>query len=119
MIIVDTSVWVSHLREGNRTLENLLIEGKVFSHPFVIGELACGNIKDRKVILALLELLPVCVVAEHEEILSLIEKENLMGKGLGYIDVSLLAAAILTGVPLWTLDKKLARTAALLRISYT
>jgi predicted nucleic acid-binding protein len=118
MVLVDTSVWVSHLREGNREFEDLLNGGKVLCHPFVIGELACGNLNNRRVILSLLELLPVCFIAEHEEILSLIEKERLMGKGLGYIDIHLLASAILTGAPLWTLDKKLALAAAALRVRH-
>jgi predicted nucleic acid-binding protein len=118
MVIVDTSVWISHLRDGNHSLETLLNDGRVLCHPFVLGELACGNLKDRKIILSLLELLPLCVSAEHEEVMALIEKKRLMGKGLGYIDMSLLASAILTGVPLWTLDKKLAHASAELGIEY-
>lgn len=111
MVLVDTSVWISHLREGNRRLEKLLENGSVMCHSFIIGELACGNIKNRKEILSLLQVLPMAIEAEHEEVMRFIEKHRLMGKGLGYIDVHLIASAMLTGVPLWTLDKRLNRTA--------
>ncbi|HHN65493.1 MAG TPA: PIN domain-containing protein [Nitrospirae bacterium] len=111
MILVDTSVWVNHLREGNSKLAELLEMGQVICHPFVIGELACGNLKNRKLILSLLSSLPSAVQAEHEEVLKFIEQHKLMGRGLGYVDIHLLASAMLTGVPLWTFDKKLHKTA--------
>jgi len=107
MVLVDTSVWVSHLREGNTTVEKLLNEGDVVCHPFIVGELACGNLKNRAEILSLLQALPMSVQAEHDEVMKFIENNRLMGKGLGYVDVHLLAAASLTGVPIWTFDKKL------------
>ena len=107
MILVDTSVWIDHLRKGNVRLEKLLNENKVLCHPFIIGELACGNLKNRAQILSLLEFLPKAVQAEHEEVMQLIESRCLMGKGLGYIDVHLLASALMTPVTLWTLDEKL------------
>jgi predicted nucleic acid-binding protein len=107
MILVDTSVWARHLREGDPDLERLLNAGEVMCHPFIIGELACGNIRNRNEILSLLQLLPVATEAKHEEILQFIERNSLMGKGLGYIDVSLAVSAVLTGVPLWTCDKRL------------
>lgn len=107
MVLVDTSVWVAHLREGNVGLEELLNKGRVACHPFIIGELACGNLKNRSLILSLLNSLPRTIVAEHEEVIQFIENKNLMGKGLGYVDVHLLASAVLTGVPLWTRDRKL------------
>ncbi|MBU0544355.1 MAG: PIN domain-containing protein [Proteobacteria bacterium] len=75
--------------------------------PFIICEFACGNLKERQAVLSLIRALPSAIIAEHEEVMELIEKRSLMGKGLGYIDMHLLASAILTGVPLWTLDKKL------------
>jgi predicted nucleic acid-binding protein len=112
MILVDTSVWVSHLREGNPELEKLLNDGDVISHPFVIGELACGNIKNRTEILTLLQALPMATQAEHEEVMQFIENNQLMGEGLGYIDVHLIASAALTSVPIWTLDKRLAGISA-------
>jgi predicted nucleic acid-binding protein len=111
MVLVDTSVWVFHLRNGSPELADLLNNGKVLCHPFILGELACGNLKDRPVILSYLELLPRSIVAEHQEVLSFIENNRLMGKGLGYVDVHLLASAVLTGVLIWTLDKKLAQIA--------
>jgi hypothetical protein len=117
MTLVDTSVWVSHLRQGNFGLEKLLINGDVFCHPFIIGELACGNLKKRSEIFALLQTLPMTIQAEHEEVMQFIENNRLMGKGLGYIDVHLLVSALLTGVPLWTLDKKLNEMAANLGIA--
>lgn len=118
MVLVDTSVWVSHFRDGNAGLANLLNDGSVLCHPFIIGELACGNLKDRAVILSSLQLLPMSIEAEHEEVLSFIENHRLMGKGLGYVDAHLITSAILTGVPLWTLDKKLAQVADTLHIKY-
>ncbi len=107
MVLVDTSVWVTHLRDGTVGLEALLNEGHVVCHPFIIGELACGNLKNRSEILSLLQALPMALHAEHEEVMRFIDNYNLMGKGLGYIDMHLLASAILTKIPLWTLDKKL------------
>ena len=111
MVLVDTSVWVSHFRETNDGLMELLNDGEVVCHPFVVGELACGNLKNRTGIIALLEALPTALVVDHEELLSFIETRKVMGKGLGYIDVHLLAAALLTDVSLWTLDKKLDKVA--------
>jgi predicted nucleic acid-binding protein len=107
MILVDTSVWVRHLRGGDPHLEQLLNNGEVMCHPFIVGELACGNIKNRHEVLSLLQLLPVATQARHEEILQFIEQNHLMGKGLGYIDVHLSTSAVLTGVPMWTYDKRL------------
>ena len=107
MVLVDTSVWVRHLREGDPDLERLLNDGEVMCHPFIVGELACGNLKNRHEVLSLLQLLPLATQAKHEEILQFIEQNHLMGKGLGYIDVHLSASAVLTGVPMWTYDKRL------------
>ncbi len=116
MVLVDTSVWVSHLRETHVGLVDLLDDGQVACHPFIVGELACGNLKNRTNILSLLEALPMTLRVEPEEVLSFIEIHDLMGRGLGYIDVHLLAAAVLSGLPLWTLDKKLERVAAMLHL---
>jgi hypothetical protein len=119
MVLVDTSVWVFHLRKGSPELADLLNNGKVLCHPFILGELACGNLKDRPVIFSYLELLPMSVVAENEEVLSFIENNRLMGKGLGYVDVHLLTSAVLTGVWVWILDKKLSQTADNLNLKYS
>ncbi len=119
MVLVDTSVWVLHLRDGNIGLEKLLNEGNVACHQFIIGELACGSIKNRSEIISLLQALPMAIQAEHEEVVGLIEHHSLKGKGLGYIDMHLLASAILTEVPLWTLDLKLGETASRLEKNYS
>ncbi|HCP31984.1 TPA: VapC toxin family PIN domain ribonuclease [Candidatus Acetothermia bacterium] len=118
MVLVDTSIWVSHLRKGNACLKTLLEKAEVVCHPFIIGELACGNIANRTEILSLLHALPAAVVAKHEEVLRLIESHRLMGSGLGLIDVHLLASALLTRVPLWTADKRLRAASAELNIAY-
>ena len=118
MVLVDTSVWISHLRDGNAELANLLNDGRVLCHPLIVGELACGNLKDRAVILSFLQLLPMSIEAEHDEVLSFIENNRLMGKGMGYVDVHLFTSAVLTGVPIWTLDKKLVQAADSLYVKY-
>ena len=107
MILVDTSVWISHLRDGDVGLEVLLNDAHVVCHPFILGELACGHLKNRSEILSLLQALPMATIAENEEVMRFIESYHLMGKGLGYIDIHLLASAILSKIPLWTFDKKL------------
>ena len=118
MVLVDTSVWVVHLRNGNIGLETLLNEGHVVCHPFIVGELACGNLKNRAEILSLLQALPVATHVEHEEVMKFIEDHALMGKGLGYIDIHLIASAVLTEIPLWTVDKKLSEVSSKLGIAY-
>ena len=118
MVLVDTSVWVEHLRGGTTGLESSLNDGQVVCHPFIIGELACGNLKNRSQILLLLDALPSAQLADHEEAMLFIETNRLMGKGLGYIDIHLLASAVLTNVPLWTLDKRLNKAAAVLGIKF-
>jgi predicted nucleic acid-binding protein len=118
MVLVDTSVWVSHLRHGNEELQKLLYEGEVVCHPFIVGELACGNLKNRHEILTYLQSLPMTILAEDEEVLKFIENNQLMGKGLGYIDAHLIASAVLTSAPLWTLDKTLDKFAEKLGINY-
>lgn len=118
MVLVDTSVWVAHLQKGIVGLETLLNEGDVICHPFIVGELACGNLKNRVEILSLLQTLPMAIHAEHEEVMHLIENYSLMGKGLGYIDIHLLASAMLTKVPVWTLDKKLSMISSKLGLEY-
>jgi predicted nucleic acid-binding protein len=118
MVLVDTSVWVSHLRNGDVGLDRLLNDGKVVSHPFIIGELACGNLKNRHEILLYLQSLPMAILAEDGEVLKFIENHQLMGKGLGYVDVHLIAAAVLTDIPLWTFDKTLDKVTRKIGIKY-
>jgi hypothetical protein len=118
MVLVDTSVWVCHLRDGNVGLEKLLNDGEVVCHPFIVGELACGNLKNRHEILTDLQSLPIAILAEDGEALTFIENYKLMGKGLGYIDVHLIAAALLTNIPLWTFDKTLDKITKKIGINY-
>ncbi len=113
MILVDTSVWIDHLRFGNATLVEMLEEERVLLHPFVIGEIACGNLRNRARVLANLEALPVATSADHEEVVKLVEGHKLWGKGIGWIDAHLLASALVSGCRLWTLDKRLDRAAAI------
>jgi len=108
MVLVDTSVWVDHLRGGDHRLEALLEAGGVFIHPFVVGELACGNLRNRSNLLSLLRQLPEARQATHREVLLFIENRKLMGWGIGYVDVHLLAATALTeSARLWTRDERL------------
>jgi predicted nucleic acid-binding protein len=108
MILVDSSVWIDHLRSGNAKLAGLLENGQVLVHPFVIGELALGNLKKRAQILTNLQDLPEAVVARDDEVLRFIGRHALHGRGIGYVDAHLLASARLTpDGSLWTRDKRL------------
>jgi len=118
MVLVDTSIWVNHLRKGDIQLEELLLNGEVVCHPFVIGELACGNIKNRYEILTLLQSLPETSTIDLAEYLYFIEQNHLTGIGIGFVDVHLLASAKLSGISLWTNDKKLKETALKLNVFY-
>ncbi len=111
MILVDTSVWVEHLRHGLPRLATLLQDGKVLIHPWVIGELACGNLRNRSQVLELLQGLPEATVASDAEVLLLIERDRLMSRGIGYVDAHLLASARLSHCRLWTQDRRLAAVA--------
>ena len=119
MILVDTSLWVDHLRKRAPRLAAALEQGSVLMHPFVLGELACGNLKNRREVLRLLGDLPGAPVATDREVLDFIERRALMGRGMGYIDVHLLASVALAGsARLWTRDKRLAAVAAELDLAY-
>lgn len=118
MVLVDTSVWLEHFRSGDIGLENLLNEGDVSCHQFVVGELACGNLSNRAEILSLLQALPMASHVDHQEVMQFIESYRLMGKGLGYVDIHLIASAVLSGVPIWTLDKKLKDVSSKLGLDY-
>lgn len=116
MFLVDTSVWVGHLRSANPALRELLNEGRVLMHPFVIGELACGSMKNRKGVLANLRELPIALSAEHDEVMRLIEQRSLWSKGIGWIDAHLIASALLSGCRLWTLDGRMREAAESARV---
>ncbi len=118
MVLVDTSIWVDHLRQGSRRLEKLLMDAAVMCHPYIIGELACGNLKNRNEIISLLQALPMAPTIEFDEFLFFIDRNQLMGKGVGFVDIHLLASAQLAGVPLWTADRKLKSSADRLVLSF-
>ena len=111
MTLVDTSVWVNHLRRGDDELRALLNAGEVLCHPFIIGELACGSTAKRFEILDLLKALPQSTIAEHDEVMHFLNENLLYGHGLGWIDLHLLASASLSKVRLWTTDRPLKRAA--------
>jgi len=118
MVLVDTSVWVEHLQRGNSELTALLQRAQVLSHPFVLGELALGSLKQRATILGAMQNLPQASVASAEEVLGFIGVHGLNGLGIGYVDACLLASARLTPVcVLWTLDKRLASAATRLGVA--
>jgi predicted nucleic acid-binding protein len=117
VILVDTSIWVDHLRSGVPQLTAALQAGEVFIHPWVIGELACGNLRDRGRVLQLLQGLPAASVATPAEVLALIEQHQLMGRGIGFVDAQLLASAKITHCTLWTQDRRLADLAQALGVS--
>jgi predicted nucleic acid-binding protein len=113
VILVDTSVWVDHLRSGDKRLIELLDAGSVLAHPFVIGEISLGSLRRRELVLDALSDLPQATVATHAEVLHFIERHALFGRGVGYLDVHLLAAVRLTaGAALWTRDRRLNDLAA-------
>ncbi|MDP1654278.1 MAG: PIN domain-containing protein [Rhodocyclaceae bacterium] len=118
MILVDTSIWVDHLRTGSPELATLLLGNRISVHDFVIGELACGNLRNRREVLELLQSLPRLGSATNEEALFFIEQQQLMARGIGYVDVHLLAAGALHGARLWTKDKRLKTVAEELGLAY-
>jgi predicted nucleic acid-binding protein len=118
MILADTNVWIKHFRESDAELIEYLNIGFIVCHPFIIGELACGNLANRAEILMLLQALPSTPVVEPTELLYFIENKSLMGRGLGYIDIHLLASAIMGNVALWTYDRRLHEAATELDASY-
>ena len=104
-------MWVDHLRRGDVLLADLLEHSDVVMHPFVVGEIACGSLADRASVLELLQQLPAAMVAEADEALGYVERHKLYGKGLGYVDIHLLASAAIGGTKLWTRDRRLCAAA--------
>lgn len=117
-VLADTSVWVNHLRKGEEHFIHLLESGAVVCHPFIIGELASGSLKNRAEIIRLLDALPRVEVLGHDEVMSFIEARKTMSMGIGYVDTHLLGSAILSESPLWTFDKSLNKLASQFNISY-
>jgi predicted nucleic acid-binding protein len=118
MVLVDTSIWIEHFRRTEPGLASLLNHGMVACHPFIIGELAAGNLRNRAEILGLFRVLPSVPVVESEEYLEFVDARKLMGKGLSFIDIHLLASAVLGGVPIWTADRRLAAIARVLGVGF-
>ena len=118
MVLVDTSIWINHFRKKNDALISLLEQTEVCTHPLVIGEIACGNLRNRSEILELFQSLPSAVIASDEEVHQLIESKKLMGEGIGWIDAHLIASSLLSGSPLWTGDKSLRIITASLGLLY-
>jgi len=118
LILVDTSVWIDHFHKPIQLLVEALEEGDVLIHPFVIGELACGQLARRREVLTLLSMLPQTTLATDDETLHFIDQHLLMGKGLGYIDIHLLASVVLTDeARIWTTDRQLGVIARELRVA--
>jgi len=117
MILVDTSIWIDHLNKSHPELVHYLNNGIVCTHPFIIGELACGNIINRTEVMTLLKALPCLDTVLESEVLMLLESQQLYGRGLGYIDIHLIATALINNVKLWTRDKTLNSIARKLNIS--
>jgi len=118
VILVDTSVWVDHLRTGDRVLGQLLDSGGVLGHRFVTGELALGNLRERDLVLSALRELPQATVSSDDEVLHFIDRQALFGLGIGYVDAHLLAAVLLTlGAKLWTRDRRLQAAATQLGLA--
>lgn len=111
MILVDTSIWIDHLRSGNDMLASLLGNGLVLVHPFIVGELACGSLPSRNAFIKDLQRLPVAPCSTNEEALHVLQRHELFGIGIGWVDIHLIASALLSGSQLFTLDERLARAA--------
>ena len=118
MILVDTSVWIQHLRRSDEDLSALLEADLVLSHPMVIGELSCGNLKNRADFLANLKALPAAARARDEEVYAFLDRHKLFGKGICWIDAHLLASALISHCGLWTRDRNLADVAAELKLPH-
>jgi predicted nucleic acid-binding protein len=118
VVLADTSIWIDHLRKGESSLGSLLLETEVVCHPYIIGELACGHLKNRDEILRLLESLPCAPVISADEFFFFINEHRLMGVGIGFVDVHLLASALLSNLRLWTGDRRLQSAANELGVSF-
>jgi predicted nucleic acid-binding protein len=120
LILVDTSIWVDHFRAGDEVLAGWLDAGMVLTHPFVVGELALGNLREREIVLNALSDLPRASIATDAEVLHFITRHDLFGRGIGYVDAHLLAGVRLTeDTQLWTNDKRLGGVAAQLGLAFT
>lgn len=119
MVLVDTSIWIDHFRQTSVTLSSLLEAEAVAVHPFILGELACGNLNNRKEIIACLHAMPSAAKVEDDEILLFIERHHLMGRGIGLMDAHILASCCLDACLLWTRDKRLQVVASEMCIAFS
>jgi predicted nucleic acid-binding protein len=111
MILIDTSIWIAHFKRANASLAEWLENGQVLCHPFIVGELACGDLPSRSASINLLQALPEAPLMQHEEVLILVERHRLMASGIGWVDAHLIGSALLAGAGLWTFDRPLANAA--------
>lgn len=118
MVLVDKSIWIDHFQKGNSNLKKLLYDSEVVIHPYITGELACGNLSNRREILSLLESLPKTYVISQEEILEFITINRLYGQGVGIVDIHLIASSLLDSLKIWSMDKSLIRVAEHFNIVY-
>ena len=119
MILIDTSIWVDHLGASDPGVSGLLGSRLILMHPFVVGEIACGTLRNRVGVLELLGDLPMAVLAENDEVLTFIERHKLFGTGIGWVDAHLLSAVVLTaGASLWTRDRQLDAAADALGVRF-
>lgn len=119
MVIVDTSIWIDHLGKADERLQQLLLNGQVLMHPYIIGELACGNLKPRGEILDMLAMLPAAPLAQDHEVLYFLEANQFYGQGIGYVDAHILSSvALLRTATLWTRDKRLGNLAQKIGLAF-
>ncbi len=111
MILADSSIWITHLRSCDEGLNRLLDKGRVVIHPYIVGELACGSLRNRQEILRFMNALPQVPVVSHGEVMDFIDSRKLMSKGIGYVDMHLLASAVIAQAKIWTSDKRLEQIA--------
>ena len=116
MILVDTSIWVNHLRRHDAVLAAHLDAGEVLCHPYVIGEMSLGLLRQRQQVLELLAALPAALVVSHDEAMTFVEQRRLSGLGVGWVDIHLAASAVVSRAKLWTVDRRLAAVARALRL---
>jgi len=116
VILVDTSIWVNHLRRHDAVLAAHLEAGEVLCHPYVIGEIGLGLLKQRQKVLELLAALPSASVVSHDEAMAFVEQRSLAGRGIGWVDIHLAASAVVSRAKLWTADRRLAAVARVLRL---
>ena len=118
MVLVDTSIWIDHFNRKNDELEYLLVENQVVLHPYIIAEIACGNLRQRNLILSLLRAMPSVKILSMDEYFLFLEKNKLYGIGLGFVDVNIVGSSLLSNCQIYTRDKELNLAASKFNIKY-